>query len=71
MEREGIPVEIVTCGGTGDYSIVGQFPGVTEIQAGSYLLMDKWYSPFAPDFEVALSVLATVISKTAGEHIRG
>lgn len=69
MEEEGIPVEIVTCGGTGDYSIVGQFPGVTENQAGSYLLMDTWYSSFAPDFKVALSVLATVISKTPGKRI--
>ncbi|MGA2301533.1 MAG: alanine racemase [Candidatus Acidiferrum sp.] len=65
----GIPVEIVSCGGTGDYSISGIYPGVTENQAGSFLLMDTWYAPFAPDFKVALSVLATVISKTPGERI--
>lgn len=65
----GIPVEIVSCGGTGDYSISGIYPGVTENQAGSFLLMDTWYAPFAPDFQVALSVLATVVSKTPGERI--
>jgi D-serine deaminase-like pyridoxal phosphate-dependent protein len=65
----GIPVEIVSCGGTGDYSISGIYPGVTENQAGSFLLMDTWYAPFAPDFKVALSVLATVVSKTPGERI--
>jgi D-serine deaminase-like pyridoxal phosphate-dependent protein len=27
------------------------YPGVTENQAGSYMLMDTWYSPFAPDFK--------------------
>jgi len=69
IEAAGIPVEIVSCGGTGDYSIAGTFPGVTENQAGSYLLMDTWYAPFAPDFTPSLSVLATVISKTPGERI--
>jgi D-serine deaminase-like pyridoxal phosphate-dependent protein len=69
VESSGIPVEIVSCGGTGDYSIAGEYPGVTENQAGSYLLMDTWYAPFAPDFIVALSVLVTVISKTAGEWL--
>lgn len=69
IEAAGIPVGIITCGGTGDYSISGAFPGITENQAGSYLLMDTWYSPFAPDFQVALSVLATVVSKTPSERI--
>ena len=69
IESSGIPVEIVSCGGTGDYSIAGAYAGVTENQAGSYLLMDTWYAPFAPDFKVALSVLVTVISKTPGERL--
>jgi len=69
IELEGIPVGILSCGGTGDYSTVGRLPDVTESQAGSYLLMDTWCSSFAPDFKVALSILATVISKTPGERI--
>ena len=69
IEASGIPVGIVSCGGTGDYSIAGAYAGVTENQAGSYLLMDTWYAPFAPDFQVALSVLATVISKTVSERM--
>ena len=69
IESQGIPVEILSCGGTGDYSISGALPGVTENQAGSYLLMDTWYAPVVSDFKVALSVLATVISKTAGERL--
>ena len=69
LERDGIPVEIVSVGGTGTYSISGQYPGVTEIQAGSYLLMDTDYAKCCADFSVALTVLATVISKTAGERI--
>jgi D-serine deaminase-like pyridoxal phosphate-dependent protein len=69
IERQGIPVEIVSCGGTSDYSVAGIYPGVTEIQAGSYLLMDTWYVPVAPDFAPTLSVLTTVISKPESGRI--
>jgi D-serine deaminase-like pyridoxal phosphate-dependent protein len=69
LSDAGIATEIVSCGGSGDYSIAGSFPGVTEIQAGSYMLMDTWYAPYAPNFTQTLSVLATVISKTPGERM--
>ena len=69
IERAGIPVEIVSCGGTSDYAIAGTFPGITEIQAGSYLLMDTWYLPFAEPFRPSLTVLATVISKSSGRIV--
>jgi len=69
LEAAGMPVEIVSCSGTGDYTLATQYPTVTEVQAGSYLLMDTWYAPFAPQFQLSLSVLATVISKTPGERI--
>lgn len=69
IEAAGIPVEIVSCGGTSDYSTAAGVPGVTEIQAGSYLLMDAWYLPVAPEFERSLTILTTVISKTPGERI--
>ena len=69
LEREGLPVEIVTCGGTSDYSEAAAFPGVTEVQAGSYLLMDTWYVPHAADFQPTLTVLSTVISKSVGNRL--
>jgi D-serine deaminase-like pyridoxal phosphate-dependent protein len=69
IEREGIPVEIVSAGGTGTYSLTGRHPGVTEIQAGSYLLMDTVYLQSAVDFEPTLSLLTTVVSKTEGERL--
>lgn len=62
VESAGISVDIVSVGSTSDFRIVSDFPGITEIQAGSYLLMDSWYAPYAPDFHPCLSVLATVIS---------
>lgn len=69
IEHEGLPLEIVSCGGTGDYSLSASYPGVTENQSGSFLLMDTWYAPFALDFQPTLSVLATVLSKTSQERI--
>jgi len=69
LERGGMPVEIVSVGGTGTYSISGQYADVTEVQAGSYLLFDTDYQKCCSDFMPALSVLTTVISKPEGERI--
>jgi D-serine deaminase-like pyridoxal phosphate-dependent protein len=68
LVNDGIPVNIVSAGGTGTYSIAGNIEGITEVQAGNYLLMDTSYFPFAPDFQPALSILTTVISVTPGER---
>ena len=69
VQREGLPVEIVSAGGTGTYAISGGFPGVTEIQAGSYLLMDTDYRNCCRDFEPTLTVLTSVVSKTPEDRI--
>ena len=63
IEAAGFPVPIVSSGGTGTYQITGDYPGVTEIQAGSYITMDTQYRDVVGmDFECALYVLAQVIS---------
>lgn len=51
--------EIVSAGGTGTYDLNHW---ATEIQAGSYALMDTAYAKLDLPFAQALSVLATVIS---------
>jgi D-serine deaminase-like pyridoxal phosphate-dependent protein len=51
--------DIVSAGGTGTYDINHW---ATEIQAGSYALMDTAYGRLGLPFSQALSVLATVIS---------
>ncbi len=68
IEENGITVGMVTAGGTGSYSIVGQYPGITEVQAGSYIVMDADYHRICPDFDPVLSVLSTVISVTKGHR---
>ncbi len=55
--------QIVSAGGTGTFEITATTPGVTEIQAGSYVFMDGAYRRVRSDFECALSVLTTVIHR--------
>ncbi len=63
LRRDGIPVSIVSSGGTGTSLITGRYPGVTEIEVGSYITMDSQYrEEVGIDFAYGLTVLATVTS---------
>jgi D-threonine aldolase len=62
LDRSGLPAEIVSAGGTGTADITSTVHPVTEIQAGSYVLMDTYHRMTATAFEFALTVRATVIS---------
>jgi D-serine deaminase-like pyridoxal phosphate-dependent protein len=64
FERQGLATEIVAGGGFGTWDITGANPRITEIHAGSYIFMDVFHRGLVPGFEVALTVLATVISRT-------
>lgn len=65
IRAAGLSVEIVSAGGTGTYNLTGAFPGVTEIEAGSYPFMDAKYARMNLPFQPAISLLATVISVPA------
>ncbi|MGF1600379.1 MAG: alanine racemase [Acidimicrobiales bacterium] len=57
--HEAVGGDIVSAGGTGTYAVN---TWATEIQAGSFLLMDTQYATLEVPFRIALSVLATVVS---------
>ena len=59
----GLPCDVVSGGGTGTYDISGRVSGVTEIQAGSYALMDSDYARLDIPFEQACWVIGTVVSR--------
>lgn len=61
IEADGIPVEIVSTGETWSYDVAGEIPGVTEIQGGSYLVMETGYE-YMSEFDHAGKVLTTIIS---------
>jgi D-threonine aldolase len=51
--------EVISAGATGTYDLNEV---ATEIQAGTYALMDTAYAPMIPEFEPALWIESTVIS---------
>jgi D-serine deaminase-like pyridoxal phosphate-dependent protein len=63
IRREGLPLPIVSAGGTATWDWTATYPGVTEIQAGSYVVMDNFHGAKVGNFDCALTVAATVISR--------
>jgi D-serine deaminase-like pyridoxal phosphate-dependent protein len=63
LAAEGLPCRIVSAAGTGTWEVTSRYPGVTEIQPGSYATMDGHHRGLDPRFGWAVSVLATVISR--------
>lgn len=68
MEASGLSARTLSGGGTGTYDMTGTMDGVTEVQAGSYALMDHYYAERRPEFALALSVVVTVISSNGSDH---
>ena len=69
MRADGLPVEIVSTSATGDYYVSTTFDAVTEVQAGSYALMDAAYGRLGLGFRNALTVLTTVTSRPTPEQV--
>src|SRR5581483_3961580 len=63
IRAAGLPCPIVSAGGTATWYWTAAYPGVTESQAGSYVVMDNFHGAMVGDFEHAMTVLATVISR--------
>jgi len=63
FERDGLPCPIRSAGGTATWDWTAAYPGVTEIQAGTYVVMDNFHGRMVGGFEHSLTVQATVISR--------
>ncbi len=63
LRKNGIPVEIVSAGGVHTFEITGAYPGITEIQVGSYATMDGRNESLGLPFEAAVTVLSTIVSR--------
>jgi D-serine deaminase-like pyridoxal phosphate-dependent protein len=59
----GIPCPILSAGGTATWDWTAADPGISEIQAGSYVVMDVFHGAMVGGFENSLFVAATVISR--------
>ena len=65
IEAAGVAVNCVSGCSSATYDSTGVMTGVDEIQAGTYATMDRQYHRLVPEFEIALSVLVSVISRPA------
>lgn len=66
IERDGIPVEIVSGGGSGTYMTSGMVKGMTEVQAGGACFLDRFYGEechMDDEFEYALTVVSSITSR--------
>jgi D-serine deaminase-like pyridoxal phosphate-dependent protein len=69
MAAHGLHTDISTGGSTGTWDVDLGLTNVTELQAGSYALMDMAYHRLGTDFERSMTVLATVISANHAEFV--
>jgi len=63
FEHDGLPCPIRSAGGTATWDWTAAFPGITEIQAGTYVVMDNFHGAIVGGFEHSLTVQATVVSR--------
>jgi D-serine deaminase-like pyridoxal phosphate-dependent protein len=69
LEGSGIPCKIRSAGGIATWRWTAAYPGLTEIQAGTYVVMDNFHGRMVPDFEHSLTIQASVISRQSDKVI--
>lgn len=62
LEKAGLPVRLVSVGGTTTYEVTGASEGITEVRAGTYALMDARHGQTLSTLRPAARVLTTVTS---------
>lgn len=65
LARLGHEVPVFTGGSSATYDSSGAMDAMTELQAGSYALMDADYRTLVPEFEPALGIVATVTTSAS------
>jgi D-serine deaminase-like pyridoxal phosphate-dependent protein len=69
LEAHGVPCAIRSAGGIATWHWTAAYPGITEIQAGSYLVMDNFHGKMVPGFEHSLTIQTSVISTQSKQVI--
>lgn len=74
IRSQGIPLDVFSVGGTGSYLWDREFEDVTDIQAGSYTVMDADYASLgyqggSSPFCYAMTVHSTVVSSRPGQRV--
>lgn len=76
LEKNGFDATILSGGSTGTYNIDSAIDGVTELQCGSYVVMDVDYRRIGgrdgavyADFQPSLSIVSTVVNTNAAGRV--
>jgi len=77
FREKGLPCEIFSGSGTGTYEIDNRIPDLTDLQAGSYTMMDAEYLGIGSSenpsrfekFLPALTLLASVVNANHADHV--
>jgi len=67
LADQGMPCEIVSCGGTGSFKFSITHAGITDVQAGGGMFMDAFYRHKCQvtDWGHALTIVATIVGRPA------
>jgi len=68
-ERAGIPIEIMSGGGSGTYVITSKIKGMTELQAGGAIFCDQTYQQWGVQLEPALFLRTRVTSRPTPNRV--
>lgn len=77
FREKGLPCEIFTGSGTGTYEIDNRIPELTDLQTGSYTMMDAEYMGIGSSenpssferFSPALTLLTSVVNANHADHV--
>jgi D-serine deaminase-like pyridoxal phosphate-dependent protein len=69
LGEHGFDVQMFTGGASSTYDSAGNLPFMTDVEAGSYVLMDAAYVQLVPEFEPALAVIGTVATSRRGRPV--
>ena len=74
LQAAGLAPEIISGSGTGTHHLDLEHGPFTEIQAGSYLFMDKQYggvelAPGGPPFRTSLTIAGRVVSTAQPDRV--
>lgn len=69
IRANGLPVDIVSAGGTGTYLVTAGIEGVTEVEAGGGIWGDSSYIDLGANVKPALSVMCQVTSRPSRDKV--
>jgi D-serine deaminase-like pyridoxal phosphate-dependent protein len=62
LNNNGFNINYLTAGNTVTYKYSAKVDGITELQTGTYIFNDEHYYKVSPEFEIAVTVLGTIVN---------